>query len=290
MIVDMREINGKVKPIHYGLPRLDTVVHHLKGADCFAKADNTNGYSQVLLEEDSRKYTAFDSPAGALEHCVMPQGFRNSGPWYQKDMEGVLRELLWRALLQYLDDSLLYAKGEANLKPVLEKYFDLLDQHNIKLHPDKLVLFTRTLVWCGKQLSKNGIKPAPHRVETALNMAEPVTLADMMSYYVYGVAWFRNHIVNFAKISAPLYDLWRDGLAPYKRKTMAMAKHFVLADMPAWKEKGRDAFERVKRALATAIETSYFDPEKKTCVFGDANPEFWCLMLTQCAPGVERQP
>lgn len=104
-------------------------------------------------------------------------------------------------------------------------------------------------------------------------MGDPDTLAEMMSF-VYGTAWFRNHIIDFAKIAAPLYDMWKDALAPYKRKTKAVAKRFHLVDMPAWKEKDKAAFENVKKALANAIETSFHDPKMKTCVFGDASREF----------------
>ena len=146
MIIDMRAVNKLVRAMHYGLPRLDTVVHHLAGAVCFAKGDNINGYWQVGLEEAARKYTAFDTPVGAFEHCVMPMGFKNSGPWFQKVLEAVLAELLWKALIQYLDDSLLYAKSEAELLKVLDRYFALLIKFNIKLHPAKFVLFAKKLV------------------------------------------------------------------------------------------------------------------------------------------------
>ena len=84
--------------------------------------------------------------------------------------------------------------------------------------------------------------------------------------------------------------MWKDALAPYKRKTKTMAKRFILADMPAWEEKVKAAFEAVKKSLVNAIETSFFDPELKTCVFGDASDEFWCIVITQCKPGVERLP
>ena len=219
----------------------------------------------------------------------MPQGFKNSGPWFQMCLEGVLGELLWRAIIQYLDDSLLHAKGEKELLVVLEAYFDIMDQYNIKLHPAKFVLFAKKLTWCGKQVSKDGLRPAPHRTLAVETMPEPVTLADMMSF-VYGTVWFRNHIVRFAEIAAPLYDLWKEALAPYKKKTKAMAKRFILREMPDWHAKGRAAFEAVKKALTEAIETSLFNPKLKTCVFGDASDEFWCLMITQCEPGVERLP
>ena len=145
----------------------------------------------------------------------------------------MLKDLLWViVVLLYLDDSLIHAKNEKELLDALEKFFARLDEHNIKLHPAKFVLFARALTWCGKQVSQHGIKPAPHRAEAVRTMGDPETLADMMSF-VYGTAWFRNHIIDFAKIAAPLYDMWRDALAPYKRKTKAVAERFRLSKMPA---------------------------------------------------------
>ena len=162
----------------------------------------------------------------------------------------MLKDLLWViVVLLYLDDSLIHAKNEKELLDALEKFFARLDEHNIKLHPAKFVLFARALTWCGKQVSQHGIKPAPHRAEAVRTMGDPETLADMMSF-VYGTAWFRNHIIDFAKIAAPLYDMWRDALAPYKRKTKAVAERFRLSKMPAWKESGKAAFEAVKSGFS----------------------------------------
>ena len=75
------------------------------------------------------------------------------------------------------------------------QFFTRLDEHNIKLHPAKFVLFTRSLTWCDEQVSTNGVNPAPHRAEAVHEMVDPETLADMMSF-VYGTVWFRNHITT----------------------------------------------------------------------------------------------
>lgn len=289
MVVDMRHVNSRTKPIYYGLPKLDTVIHHLAGSDCFGKGDKVNGYWQVNLDEESRPLTAFDCPAGAFEHCRMPQGHCNAVQWFQKCFEGVLRPMLWRKVLQYLDDSLLHAKGERKYLDNLAEYFALLDKHNVKLHPAKFTLFARRLTWCGKEVSKNGTRPAPHRTEAVKSMPDPNTLAELMNF-VYGTAWFRGNMIHFAKTAAPLYDLWKNALEPYKRKTMQVAKKFILKNLPGWKKKGKEAFEALKKALVNAIETAFFDPELKTCVYGDASEEFWCLVITQCEPGVERRP
>ena len=67
-----------------------------------------------------------------------------------------------------------------------------------------------------------------------------------------------------------------------------MEKCFRLMDIPKREQKGRVVLENVKRGLIEVIETSYFDPKLKTCVFGDVSDEFWCLVIMQCEPGVER--
>lgn len=97
---------------------------------------------------------------------------------------------------------------------------------------------------------------------------------------MYGAAWFRGHLPYFAEVAVPLYDLWKDTLAPYKLKTSANAKKFKLDDLPGWKGGGEAAFEGVKELMAQAVTTAYFDSTKQTCVFTDANKEFWCLVIT----------
>ena len=34
LVVDMRGVNKRTKPEHYGIPKLDTVIHHMAGSDC----------------------------------------------------------------------------------------------------------------------------------------------------------------------------------------------------------------------------------------------------------------
>ena len=138
-------------------------------------------------------------------------------------------------------------------------------------------------------MSADGIMPTQDSIATALEAPEPETLAELMSY-VFGVAWFRSHLPRFAEVAAPLYDLWKDALAPFKRKSKQQAAKFKLSDLPNWSKVGRAAFDAVKQSMAEALRTAYFDPDMKVCVFADASEEFWCLVLTQCEPGDEKLP
>ena len=289
MVIDLRARNRNAKTRHYHLPRLDDLWHHLVGAECFAAVDATKGYLQFLLAVASRKYAGFLTPFGAFELCRVPMGWVDAAPYYQEMMTGVLYDLIYKCVLQYLDDGLMFAKKEKELINVLRAYFTVLQKHNIKLHPGKFVMFAKSLTWGGKDLSKDGVKPAAHRTQSVEEMPDPDTLAEAMSF-VYGAAWFRTHIPYFAEIAAPLYDLWNNAMAGKKRRTTLAASRIKLKDLTGWEGGAREAFEKVKKGLVEALRTSFYDPDLRTCVFADANDEFWCLCITQCKDGDQLLP
>ena len=262
----------------FPLPKLDEVIHLLKGARCFASADNTKGYWQFPISDASKRYTGFVCPIGSYEHNRVPMGLKIAAAYYQRTIQRVLEGLLYSHILQYIDDTLIYAQNEDELLDVLETYFKTISAYNIKLHPGKFVLYDTKLVWGGKLVSAMGTRPNPKKVESILAMGEPTDASELMNF-VYGVVWFRG----------PLYDTINEALSKYKKKTSVNARKVKLSNLPSWKE-GRKAFQAVKEALADAVTTAYFDPDKKLCVFADASDEYWCIMLTLCEPGVEKLP
>ncbi|MAA69219.1 MAG: hypothetical protein CL915_10765 [Deltaproteobacteria bacterium] len=289
MVVDLRELNKLVKDLDFPLPKLDEVVHMLRGSRCFASADNTKGYWQFKLSEASKRFTGFTCPIGSFEHNRVPMGLKTAAAYYQRSIQRILEPLLYVHILQYIDDTLIYAKEEDELLDVLEEYFSRLSAHNIKLHPGKFVLYATEVTWSGKLVTPEGTRPNPKRVETIADLAEPETVAELMNF-VYGVAWFRGHVPYFAEVAGPLYDIINEAMEKYKKKTTTNAKKVKLADNVRWQAWGRKAFQDVKEALVDAVTTAYFDPDKKICVFTDASDDYWCIMVTMCNPGDEKLP
>ena len=171
LVIDLRELNKLIEDLHFPLPKLDEVVHHLKGATCFAKSDETKGYWQFMLAQLSRALTGFICPLGAYEHLRVPMGLKTAAAYFQKIMQMILKPLLYQGVIQYLDDSLIYGSTEDELLDRLEKFFTLLDKHNIKLHPGKFVLFSKRLVWGGKEVTPQGVSPPPHRIAAIKEMS-----------------------------------------------------------------------------------------------------------------------
>ena len=59
----------------------------------------------------------------------------DAAPYYQEMMAIILYDLVYKCVLQYLDDGLLFADVERGLIEALRSYFTVLQKHNIKLHP-----------------------------------------------------------------------------------------------------------------------------------------------------------
>ena len=157
MVVDMRSLNKIIKDLHFQLPKIDEIMHLLLGSVCFAKGDDTKGYRQFLVHPNSRKYTGICCPWGNFEHMRVPMGLKIAAAYYQRCMHTILGDLLMECVLQYLDDTLVYARSEDELIKNLDKLFSRFTKFNLKLHPGKFVLYATEITWGGKTVDGEGV-------------------------------------------------------------------------------------------------------------------------------------
>ena len=160
----------------------------------------------------------------------------NSAPYFQKCLETVIgTDLMYNGVLQYVDDTLLYASNPNQLLRRLRLFFKRLDTFNVKLHPKKADLFSTKLVWGGRLLSKDGQTVSPDRVKTIKNMRTP-TMLDELIQFVHSANWHRKHIPMFSELAAPCYDLIQKSLSHKKYPTKRAAKSIKLSDLPDWND------------------------------------------------------
>lgn len=104
--VDYRRLNGITKKDVYPLPRIDDILDTLGGCRFFTSLDLASGYWQVGLDEESSPKSAFVTHCGLYEFTRMPFGMCNAPATFQRLMEVVLADLLWKECFAYIDDIL----------------------------------------------------------------------------------------------------------------------------------------------------------------------------------------
>jgi hypothetical protein len=68
------------------------VVGEAQGAKVFSALALCSGFYQIPLDSELRPYTAFSTPQGLYQWCVMPMGLSNSPGAFQHAMTSVLPE------------------------------------------------------------------------------------------------------------------------------------------------------------------------------------------------------
>ena len=77
MVLNYKLLNNKMKTEQWPIPRIDDILERLATSRVFTKLDLKSGYYQIPLDEESKKYTAFNTSDGAYEFNVTPFGLMN---------------------------------------------------------------------------------------------------------------------------------------------------------------------------------------------------------------------
>jgi Reverse transcriptase (RNA-dependent DNA polymerase) len=73
----------------------------------------------------------------------------------------------------WLDDCLLHTKTGDDLPATLNFFFKQCQEHGLKLHASKCVLFATTVRFCGRLFTKDDVRFDPKNMEALQTMQEP---------------------------------------------------------------------------------------------------------------------
>lgn len=112
--VDYRRVNAVSKKDAFPIPGIQDALDHLKGAKYFATFDLLSGYWQLGMTERAKERSAFCTRRGLFHFTRMPFGLAGAPSTFCRLMSIVLRDLLWKVCLCYLDDIIIFARTPKN--------------------------------------------------------------------------------------------------------------------------------------------------------------------------------
>ena len=108
--IDLRRLNSRTVKDAYSLPKIESILDSLIGAQIFSTLDLKAGYWQVETAEECKAYTAFTcGPLGFYECETMPFGATNAPPTFQRLMHDCLGDLNMNWCIVYLDDIIIFS-------------------------------------------------------------------------------------------------------------------------------------------------------------------------------------
>jgi Reverse transcriptase (RNA-dependent DNA polymerase) len=129
--------------------------------------DLTTGYHQAAASLASRVYTAFITYTGIYQFKRLPFGPKRAPSYFQEMMTSiVLNGLIYFICEMYIDDCILYAKGNKKFLERLEILFKRFQEKNIYLNASKCKFRLATVEYIGRQISKGGITMSKTKINS----------------------------------------------------------------------------------------------------------------------------
>jgi hypothetical protein len=185
----------------------------------------------------------------------------------------------------WLDDCLLHTKTEDDLLATLNFFFKKFQEHGLKLHARKCVLFASTVRYCGRLITKDGVRFAPKNMEALQTMQEPQNGADLVQY-VAAVYWMRSAIPNYSKRVAPLQAALAKVFEGKSRRTKKAAAAVSLLHL--WGPEEQAVFKDFKAAIMKSMTLAFPDPDKRIFVLTNASDRFYAGVVTASSVFVRR--
>jgi hypothetical protein len=179
-----------------------------------------------------------------------------------------------------LDDCLLHTKTEDDLLATLNVFLKQYREHGLKLHASKCVLFSTTVRYCGRLITKDGERFHPKNMEALQTMQEPQNGADLVQY-IAAVNWMRSAIPNYSKRVAPLQAALAKVFGGKSRRTKKAAAAVSLLQL--WGPEEQAAFKDLQATIMESIPLAFPDPDKRICVLTDASYRFYAGLVTLIA-------
>ena len=255
MCVDYCRVNASTKFDCFPLPRLDDALDAVSGCSVFSSLDLAMTYHQLPVASSDVETTAFITHAGLFEMTKMPFGLCNAPSIYQRLMSIVLRGLMTRICLAYLDDVIVYSRYYFQHLRDLRAVFERFRVANLKLKFAICQLFRDEVLYLGHVVNAAGVSPDPAKLRVLSTWPVPETIRDVQSFLGF-INFYSEFIPNSTHLTAPHYSLTIG-----KKSTDKVSLN---ADKLA-------VFLSLKRALCAGPQLEHPDLSKQFVVHTDAS-------------------
>ena len=142
------------------MPRIDDILDKFNNKSYFTCLDLASGY-HVCMAPDSQEKTAFIIENGLFEYKRLPFGLVSTPASFSRLMDQVLRNVLGKFALAYLDDIIIFSNTTSEHLEYIEEVFSLLKIAKLKLKGKKFQIFFTTSLFLRTRYQFKGHRTRP---------------------------------------------------------------------------------------------------------------------------------
>jgi hypothetical protein len=297
LVVDLKYINFCTEATNQTLPMLKDELRKTAGMNYFMTVDFLQGFFQCPLDDESRDLYSMQTPFGVYTFTRTPQGAASCPGHFHTQLANVFAPIMsTNNAILWIDDLLVMAKTFKEFLQAMRTMFELCQERMLVLSVKKCELGGSKVKWCGRVVSREGVKMEARSVAAFMEMSTPKTAGDLSTFY-HALTWMSEALVRWSEISAPLkklLDAIIESVNSTDKKTgkittLRKYEKVRLANA-GWSVVHQQAFDQCKEALTNAVIQGHYHPSCVLCLFTDASDTHWAGLLTQVRDWQDDKP
>lgn len=252
---DFVRLNETLVKIPCNLPNMEDELRKHRGAKFFTVSDASQGYYQLVLDQESSEMCALWTPLGLMVPTRLWMGPKNAGSLYQAAVSaamGTLPEEAKANTSNYMDDFLTSGSDFESYFKNTRELFKMCRAKGITLNPAKTKLGFASAKLLGREISGDKIYIHGDNLRALRDCHAPRNVPQLKSFL--GIcAYARKHVKNFALHAERLHNLTRKGV-PWH-----------------WPQEVEETYQRLKSLVLQNFKLHVPDLNKPFYLFTDAS-------------------
>ena len=192
----------------------------------------------------------------------MPFGLTNAPAIFQALINDVLRDMLHRFVVVYLDDILIFSRDLTEHKQQVRLVLRWLWENKLFIKAEKCAFHTDSVSFLGFVVQRGQLQADPEKVRAVSEWPVPTTRKQLQRFLGFA-NFYRRFIRDYSRVAAPLTQLTSTKV-PF-----------------GWSQAAQSAFLRLKRLFSSAPVLCHPDPAIQFMVEVDASNSGVGAVLSQ---------
>ena len=181
VVVDIRGLNRDTIVDTYPVPLQSDIINEIQGCRYISLADATRFFYQFRTREQDRDKITVVSHRGQEQFNVAIMGYKNSIPYVQRIIDGILRPFR-KFARAYIDDVVIFSRTLEEHILHLDQIFRRFKDYNLGLSPTKTYLGYPSVPLLGKKVDAFGLSTPKDKLEAITKLKFPQTLTQLEAY------------------------------------------------------------------------------------------------------------
>lgn len=194
------------------------------------------------MEKNDRIKTAFTCRSGHFQWKVMPFGLCNAPATFQNAMNDILRPVIDKCALVYLDDVIIYSPTKDQHRENVKEVMELLNKQKLIVSKRKCKWGKTSLIFLGHTVNGDGIATNPDKISKIIEWPVPSNITEVQGFLNL-CTYYKRFIKSFSSIASPIYKLTEGSPKPGTKIS--------------WNSDQQKAFDNLKQTLTTTVALSH---------------------------------